>query len=207
MRLALPLLATLLLVSLPTARAAAEGPGTAVVRKANDQVSVLLKKKVAPGSPEEKKLAADITARLRDFLDIDEMGKQALVDHWSQLSAADQGEFSKLLRELIEAHYVKGLRSNISYKVVYLGEKADGAGNQVVSTEVETQRKGRPYKLSVDYKLRREAGAWRAYDVVTDGIGMVENYRAQFNKIIKKDGIAGLLDKMRKKKATLSAST
>ncbi|HTM20403.1 MAG TPA: ABC transporter substrate-binding protein [Kofleriaceae bacterium] len=203
MRFALPILATLILLpALPARAGAAEGPGTAAVRKANDQVSTLLKRKVAAGSPEEKKLAAEITSQLRGFLDIDEMGKRALVDHWAQLSATDRAEFSKLLRELIEAHYVKGLRSNIEYKVKYLGEKPD-AGGQVVNTEVETQRKGRPYKVSIDYKLRRDGGVWKAYDVVTDGIGMVENYRAQFNKIIAKDGMTGLLDRMRKKKATI----
>jgi phospholipid transport system substrate-binding protein len=203
MRLALPLLATLLLAAVLPRAAHAEGPGTAAVRKANEQVTRLLERKVTAGSPEEKKLAGEITARLRDFLDIEEMGKRALVDHWGKLSASEQTEFGKLLRELIEAHYVKGLRSNITYKVKYLDEKADGNGGQLVATEVETTRKGRPYKLAIDYKLRKQGNAWRAYDVVTDGIGMVENYRAQFNKIIAKDGMAGLLDRMRKKKATI----
>jgi ABC-type transporter MlaC component len=37
--------------------------------------------------------------------------------------------------------------------------------------------------------------------VVTDGVGLVDNYRAQFNKIIAKDGMSGLIDRMRKKRA------
>jgi len=194
MRLALSLLATLLLVSALPGIAAAEGAGTATVRKANDQVSALLKKQ-AP--------AAQVTATVRTFLDIDEMGKRALSNHWATLSAAQQKEFSTLLRELIEAHYVKGMRSNVNYQVKYLSEKADGAGGLLVSTQVETTRKGRPFKIQIDYRLRREKGAWKVYDVVTDGVGMVENYRASFNKIIAKDGFAGLLERMRKKKATI----
>ena len=55
--------------------------------------------------------------------------------------------------------------------------------------------------MSVDYVLRKEGDTWRAYDLVTDGVGLVENYRAQFNKIIAKEGVAGLLERMRKKKA------
>jgi ABC-type transporter MlaC component len=38
---------------------------------------------------------------------------------------------------------------------------------------------------------------------VTDGVGLVENYRAQFNKIIARDGFAGLMDRMRKKRAKM----
>src|SRR5687768_4986719 len=96
MRFALPLLATLFLAAALPRAAQAEGPGTAAVRKANDQVTTLLKRKVTPGSPEEKKLAGEITGKLREFLDIEEMGKRALVDHWAKLSPAEQTEFSKL---------------------------------------------------------------------------------------------------------------
>ena len=37
------------------------------------------------------------------------------------------------------------------------------------------------------------------YDVVTDEQSMVENYRAEFNKIINKDGFETLLKRMKKK--------
>jgi len=86
--------------------------------------------------------------------------------------------------------------------VVYLGEKARD-GDLLVSTEVHAKRKGRPYTVAVDYVLRKDGAGWRAFDVATDGVGLVENYRAQFNKIIAKDGFAGLLDRMRKKKAQM----
>jgi phospholipid transport system substrate-binding protein len=55
--------------------------------------------------------------------------------------------------------------------------------------------------MSVDYALRKQGNSWRAFDLVTDGVGLVENYRAQFNKIIAKEGVNGLLERMRKKKA------
>ena len=38
-------------------------------------------------------------------------------------------------------------------------------------------------------------------DVKTDGVGLVENYRTMFNKIIAKDGFDGLIAKMKKKQA------
>ena len=42
-------------------------------------------------------------------------------------------------------------------------------------------------------------GHWVVYDVVTDEQSMLENYRAEFNKIINKDGFDALLKRMRKK--------
>jgi phospholipid transport system substrate-binding protein len=181
------------------------GPGTAAVKQANGTISGLLKQKVAPGSPEEKALAAKVTTSVRGFLDIDQLGKRAMVDNWQKLTKAQQDEFSALLRSLIEDNYVRGLRSNLSYQVEYLGETTDKDGNLVVSTNVKTERKGRPFTISIEYVLVKEGDKLRAFDVKTDGVGLVENYRAMFNKIMAKDGFDGLMAKMRKKQAAMGS--
>jgi len=191
-------MAGLLLIVAPAAAAGANGPATRAVRKANTTVRALLRKKVSAGSAAEKNLARQVTHQVRSFLDIDKLGKLALTDHWSKLTAAQRSEYQKLLRTLIERNYIKGLRSNLKYEVVYLGEVAK-SGNRVVQTQIKTRRRGRPYTVSVDYLVRRDSGTWRAFDVLTDGIGLVENYRAQFNRIIAKNGFADLLERMRKK--------
>ena len=178
------------------------GPGTDAVKQANDTISSQLKQKPAPGSKEEKALAEKVTTSVRGFLDIDQLGKRAMVDQWSKLSKAQQSEFLTLLRELIEANYVRGLRANLSYTVEYVGETTDKAGNTIVNTKINTQRKGRPYTIEVSYILVNEGGKLRAYDVKTDGVGLVENYRTMFNKIIQKDGFDGLIAKMKKKQGT-----
>jgi phospholipid transport system substrate-binding protein len=198
--------ATLLAMSGPlpaldvgVALAAKDGAGTQAVKKANDTIAGLLKQKPAPGSAEEKKLAAKVTTSVREFLDVDELGKRALADHWAKITPAQQSEFLRLLRALIEDNYVKGLRANVDYQVVYTGEETRVDGATLVKTEIRTKRRGRPLTIKVDYVLVSAGGGLRATDVVTDGVGLVDNYRAQFNKIIAKDGFDGLLAKMKKK--------
>ncbi len=188
----------------PATPAAAEGPGVKAVRKANDTVSALLRQKVAPKSAAEKRLASEISARLQGFLDVDELGQRALADHWGALSAEKKKQFTALLRGLVEASYVRALRSNLAYEVRYLGEEAQ-AGVLRVSTELHLRKQDRPEVIAVDYLLRAERGSWRAFDLVTDGVGLVENYRAQFNKVIAKEGILGLLERMSKKQAQLGS--
>ncbi|HUH03059.1 MAG TPA: ABC transporter substrate-binding protein [Kofleriaceae bacterium] len=191
----------LLCFTLSTAHAAT-GPGTQAVRKANDTVAKLLRKKVAAGSDAEAKLATKITAELRGFLDVEELGKRAMSDHWDKLEPAKRTEFMNLLRDLIEANYVKGLRANLDYEVSYAGESPKG-DNLLVTTEIKTMRRGRPYKIEIQYLLRKDGSGWRTFDVVTDGVGLVENYRAMFNKIIAKEGVDGLIARMRTKLATI----
>lgn len=179
---------------------AADGPGIAAVRHTNENVSALLKQKPEPGSDAEKRLVAQLSSELQSFLDVEELGQRALNEHWKSLNASQRKQFLALLRELVEGNYLKAMRSNLSYEVRYLKEE-EKDGSRWVSTEIHLERNGRPETMSVDYALRKEGDSWRAFDLVTDGVGLVENYRAQFNKIIAKEGFSGLLERMRKKKA------
>jgi phospholipid transport system substrate-binding protein len=185
----------------PAKPAAATGPGTAAVKGANEKISALLKQKPAAGSKEEKDLAGKVTTSVRDFLDIDELGKRAMVDQWAKLKPEQQTEFLNTLRSLIEDNYVHGLRSNLSYTVDYTGESTDKDGNTVVTTQINTKRKNRTVKIEVDYVLKKQGDKLKAWDVKTDGVGLVENYRTQFNKIIDKEGFTGLINRMKKKQS------
>jgi phospholipid transport system substrate-binding protein len=185
---------------------AAPGPGTTAVQKANDAISALLKQKVAPNSPAEKALTAKVTASVRNFLDIDQLGKSAMADQWSKLTKPQQDEFLKVLRELIEANYINGLRANLAYTVEYTGETTDKDGHVVVNTKVTAQRKGRPYTIAIDYVLVKDNASLRAFDINTDGVGLVANYRTMFNKLITDKGFPALIQKMKDKLAAIIAA-
>lgn len=177
------------------------GPATAAVKTANGTIAGLLKQKPAAGSKAEKDLAAKVTSSVRSFLDIDQLGKRAMAANWEKLTPAQQTEFLGLLRALIEDNYIRGLRANLAYTVAYTGESVDKTGNRIVDTTISASRKGRPITIVVSYVLVEEKGKLRAWDVKTDGVSLVDNYRTMFDKIIKKDGAAGLIEKMKKKQA------
>jgi phospholipid transport system substrate-binding protein len=163
-------------------------------------VRALLRVEAAPGSARERELAREVTRELRGFLDVEELGKSALSDHWTTLDPARRARYTQLLRDLIERSYIQGLRANLEYQVAYGAERAEGDRLRV-STEVQARRRGRPHTIAIDYLLRPDGSSWRAIDVVTDGVGLVENYRSQFNRIIAREGVDGLLQRMEKRLA------
>jgi len=67
----------------------------------------------------------------------------------------------------------------------------------LVRTVIRAERHGRPATISVNYRLRPEGEQWRIYDVITEDVSVLQNYRAQFNRIIAKDGVEGLITRMR----------
>ena len=59
--------------------------------------------------------------------------------------------------------------------------------------------------LPITFMLERRGDDWLVYDVAVEGVSMVENYRAQFNRVIKRDGLAQLLTDLRAKQRQLMA--
>lgn len=182
----------ILLILLGLVGTAAAGPGTDAVKSANDTIQKLLKANAKP---------AELTKSVAAFIDIDELGKAALADHWAQLKPAEQTEILKVLRQLVEANYVSMQTANVNYTVAYLGEEPQADGRVLVKTTITTTRKGRPLVVKVNYRVQKSGTAWRAVDVETDGVSLVDNYRAQFNKVIKDKGVAGLVKVMQDKLA------
>jgi phospholipid transport system substrate-binding protein len=110
---------------------------------------------------------------------------------------AQRKAITETLRDVVEQNYVSQLRSNLSYDIRYDGEEGRGE-DRLAHTTILAQRRGRPFQVRVDYVLHPQAGGgFRAYDVITDGVSLLENYRGQFNRIIKRDGVDGLIKRMR----------
>ena len=54
----------------------------------------------------------------------------------------------------------------------------------VVKTVAQSKKNRRAPAVSIDYTLSSREGGWRVYDVTTDGVSLVSNYRTQFNDIL-----------------------
>jgi ABC-type transporter MlaC component len=46
----------------------------------------------------------------------------------------------------------------------------------------------------VDYLMERGKKGWRAVDVITEGVSLVDTYREQVNKLLPKKGVNGVID-------------
>jgi phospholipid transport system substrate-binding protein len=56
---------------------------------------------------------------------------------------------------------------------------------------------GNGEQSAIDYRLHDVNGQWMVYDVVIDKVGMVNNYRSQFERVIAKSSVLELLRKMK----------
>lgn len=171
----------------------------AELKKANADLDRALKKKHPSWSPEAEAQKAEVRNLVGAFLDYRELARRALAKHWDTLTPAKQREFVTTLRELVERSYLGQLRGDPNYTIKYTREEKNGPEATVWATLATTAR-GKKVTLAMEYRLIHK-DRWVVYDVVTDEQSMLENYRAEFNKIINKDGFDALLKRMKTKLA------
>lgn len=171
------------------------GAPTDVVKATIDKVITVLKDpSLKPASKEAQRRAA-IRKAVYSAFDFREMATRSMAKNWKGLSAKDKDEFTSIFSDLLERSYINRIENYSDEKVVYDGESID-EGYAVVKTKFITKRRE---EILVDYKLLKEDAGWRVYDVVIERVSLVNNYRIQFNKIIRSSSYDALVKKMKDK--------
>lgn len=132
--------------------------------------------------------------------DYQEMSRRALGAPWNTLSDQEKQEFVGLFRTLLTNSYADKIETYSGEGVQYLNERTEKE-----YAEVRTKVLSGKTEIPLDYRLINKVNDWRVYDVVVDGISLVNNYRGQFAKIIKSSSYADLVEQLRKKSEKLKA--
>jgi phospholipid transport system substrate-binding protein len=169
------------------------------LKSENSQVEGLLRKNVPKDSPEDKKIRNDVKQHAAQLLDYDELAQKAMDEHWSQLKPAQQKEFQTTFKEMLEKNYVKQLKTNLDYQVQYKDERLVGDDQAVVQTVIKVKTKGKSTDAEIVYKMHRVGLGWMVWDIITDEVSLLRNYRTQFHRIITEQGYDKLLEKMKNK--------
>lgn len=142
----------------------------------------------------------ELSRLFEDMLDYEELSRRSLSRHWNDRTPAQRTEFVTLLRQLVERAYQTNLERTLRFVVEVTGSEVQGDAT-VVHTRAQSRDNRRAPAVEVDYSLRQSGGRWRVFDIHTDGVSLVANYRAQFNRIIGRDGWDGLISTMRSRAA------
>lgn len=129
------------------------------------------------------------------LFDFPEMAKRSLGPHWRRLAAKDQEEFVALFTELLEKTYADKVDLYNGEKVLYTREVQDNGYAEVASKVISKKGTG----ISVVYRCHRATGDWKIYDIVVENISLVNNYRAQFNRVLAKSSYDELIRMLRQK--------
>lgn len=176
------------------AETAYAGPATDALKGTIDQVLQILHDKdlKQPAKAGERRQLLEKVVGER--FDYPEMSRRALGAPWNTLSDKDRQEFVGLFKSLLVKSYADKIESYTGEGVKYLSERTEKDYAEV-HTKVLTGKTDIP----LDYRLLNKSDDWRVYDVVVDGVSLVNNYRGQFTKILRSSGYPELVEQLRKK--------
>ena len=190
----LVVVATVVLAGVVAADRAYGGEATDAMRGTIDEVlKVLADKELKQPSKanERRQLLEKVVGERFDY---QEMSRRSLGAPWNNLSDKDKQEFVSLFQTLLVNTYADKIESYTGDGVVYVNERTEKDYAEV-RTKVLTGKT----EIPLDYRLLNKGSAWRVYDVVVDGVSLVNNYRGQFSKILRNSSFADLVDQLRKK--------
>ncbi len=168
------------------------GPPTDIVREKQAALFALL----AAEHPDEAK----IDAIFDEMLDYRALAQASLGPEWSRITEAQQAELTGLLERLVTRAYEKHLKKVLPYRIDYLDEVAESEGVWLVRTRATHKTDKRAEQVVIGFKVAaRGKSGFKVIDLVIEEVSLVESYRAQFTKVLKKEGFAGLVKKMKEK--------
>ena len=145
------------------------------------------KKTLTPAERERLKTVVN------DGIDFEAMGRSALGDFWSKITAAQRKEFISVFSDIVRTQSLSNLevyRSKVTYKNIVV--KGDSA-------HVVTSTLYKNVPTNVSYVLGFSSGRWRVEDIILDDVSTADGYARSFQTVIRKKGFPSLMASLHKK--------
>lgn len=165
------------------------------VKKTTDEVLSVLRNKDLKGPGKEELRRQKILGIVSQVFDFREMAKRSLGIYWRKRTSQERDEFVPLYKDLLNRTYMRKVERYTNEKIIYTDESVHG-DYAAVRTRVETNT---GTEIPLEYRLMKKDGKWVVYDVVIEGVSLVNNYRSQFSQIIRSDSYAELVKRLKKK--------
>lgn len=143
---------------------------------------------------------------------------EKVVDQWFDYEAmADEAigsakkceprcdEYEALLARLIRQNYLKRINQADTGKIEFVGEEIRGKKAKV-DTKVTFTKDGVQQEVEISYVLHLEDDKWVCHNIITDGVSLARTYKYEFGKVIREEGIDGLILRLENKLAEVAAA-
>jgi len=198
---AMAVVAGLILAALPSQAANIEEEAQKFVESmAQDAVKSL----TDPAIPRPQRIENFRTLFTQRFA-VEEIGKWVLGRHWNEASESERKEYLMHFTDLIVVSYVDRFSQYAGEKLNVTKVLSDSPQRATVFSEIVRPTSG---GWPVNWVVSKRYGPMQVVDVVVEGVSMSHTMRSEYSAIIRQQGgkVAGLLDVMKERTASLKAS-
>ncbi len=171
---------------------AADAPD-ALIQRVSSEVIDTVKGDKAIQAGDVGKIIALVDAKVMPHVNFQRMTASAVGRFWRQATPEQQKRLQDEFKTLLVRTYAGALTQVRDQTVQLKPMRAAAEDTDVV---VRTEIKGKGEAIQLDYRLEKDGGSWKIYDVNVLGVWLVQQYRSSFATEIGGSGIDGLITKL-----------
>ena len=127
------------------------------------------------------------------------MAKDSLGPAYERLSSGQRQEFTRTFSYLFQDSYTRLVLNFLKKENIQYGrELPEGDRARLDTTIVRTNE-----NIPVTYLMHTAPQGWVLYDVMVDGVSILQNYKTQFARVISTNSFEFLLNKMQEQRRAI----
>lgn len=146
-----------------------------------------------------------VEVMLRDNLELETMGRFVLGPEWRKASDAQRKDYVELFSEFVVRTYSRRLGGYGGQKFLVTGTSQAGKSDALVVTAITSDDGSPPVQAGWRVKTADD-GKLKIVDVIVEGVSMLQTQRSEFDSVVRRSGLEGLMVLLKEKLEQLPES-
>lgn len=187
------------LLALATFPASAQLPlaPEALVRKMTEDVLAAVRQDKDLQAGNRDKALALAEQKILPHVDFREATRLAVGRGWASATPAQQEKLVSEFRAMLVRIYSNAIDTYRGQTLRVIPVKM-APNDTDVTVRNQYLSPGRP-PVPVEYAMRKTPDGWKIYDIVVENVSLVLTYRGEFDQVMRKSGVDGLIKRMNEK--------
>ena len=143
--------------------------------------------------PDSRERKTKLESLFRSSLDIPFLGKFVIGRYWRQMSEPEKAEYMKAFEHYVLSVYAGRLNEYSGESLRVLDTRPVDAVDTIVTSQL-TRKDRAP--VAIDWRVRQNEDDAKVIDVSVEGVSMAMSQRQEFNSILQREGVAGLIRRL-----------
>ncbi len=141
---------------------------------------------------------------LRDDFAMDKIGRFVVGGYWRRMNDEQRDTYQKLFSEWVLKAYSARLGGYSGEEFKVIKKSTAGKRDFIVHTRIE-QTAGNAF--NADWRVRKVDNRYKIIDIYVEGVSMAVTQRSEFDAILRRHGIDGLISQLRNRVGKLSEAS
>ena len=140
---------------------------------------------------------------LAPYVSFETMSKQILGKNWRKISPDQRKRYTEAFRQKVSFSVVSQYDPTKKYDMEVTGQRLNDKGDRAAVSSVVTDLSN-ANKLNISYKLfkSRKTNNWQVYDVVVEGVSVLQSFKTASAEDFKRNGIEYMIAQLQNEKDT-----